>query len=151
MVLMTALLLAILTLCGCQPNPHSSPSNVNVALHIRLPAAIAPNTTRYKRFLTRVLHMTVKVDTAYGFKQALQFTPSQWDKIHLVGIDFPKTAQDSLRIRIEVWDKNRSNLIRPYPVLVGKARLLAADFEIDRVNRTIPVHLEMAVQPADYD
>lgn len=143
-------LLLLVILVGCGRTSNYQEVHEAVSLQLRLPAALARNSGRYRRFLERAAYLELSVETKSGQDAILQFVPGVWEGLSIPSIRFPAFAEDVLTARVRVFDKRRDGATREYPVLSGKGQLAAKELQKGGAS-TLSVNLSMHVSVGEYD
>jgi len=109
-----------------------------------MPAALAKDSQRYKRFLTRASHLVVSVKNKEGADQQQTFPAESWERLTLPNVEFPRSPEDRLEVRVEIWDRNREGRLRRDPALRGAGSLTAE-------HKSLRIKLRLDLSPREYD
>lgn len=139
----TLSMLSVAILFGCGDGDLRD--KAQLVLHIQLPASFSKDRSRYERFVSRVLRLTIKVKTTQGYTAEHTIPPAQWGRAYLVGLDFPRGNDDVLEIGAEVWDRTPEGYPRSYPALSGKKKVSASEVPEDGSDLEIPIKLSLHV------
>lgn len=120
-------------------------------LTLRLPEGLAKGSNRYGRFLKRVLHLKLKLESDGGVREELVFGPGEWDHLVIPPIRFPTGPKDSLTATAEVWDNNLEGAPRSYAVAAGRTTVEAAALNKKGVTAVLlTLSLRVGVREYDY-
>ena len=119
-------------------------------LTIRLPQGLAKGTNRHDRFLKRVTHLRLGLESKGGTKTEVIAGPQDWERLSLPAIDFPVDDKDSLSIVAEVWDMTSEGNARSYAVAKGDASLSATALRTGGITAVV-IPLSLKVGVGEYD
>lgn len=123
----------------------------SVSLSIKLPTGLSKGSARYERFLKRVEHLKVFLESDGGVNEELLYAPQSWESLPLPTIAFPRDPGDVLRIKAEIWDRNLEEKPRSHAVAVGEARIEASKLDAGGISTVIvPLALKVALREFDY-
>ena len=126
--------------CGADPTVVQQ----NIALKLKLPAALSKSSGKYLAFLKRVEFLEVVAVTEGGETYEGAFPPFKWEALFIPPFPFPKTKSDKLKIKIKVWDKELDGYRRKKPVLSGEKEISSDLFETG--SREIPITLKQNLE-----
>lgn len=147
----TYLLLALVVGgCGAASLSPATLQSTPVMLVIQLPAAFARSERRRDALMKRVSCLELELQTKSGHQKKVWFPPGEWAQLPLPEIAFPATPNDTLGVRVKVWDKVNDGTPRMFPVLSGSSRLRASERAVSGPSR-LPLRLVLRVPISEFD
>lgn len=139
----------LLALPACS-RPAETASPGLFSLRLQLPASLAKDGNRYRRFLARASHLDIVLQRGHeGEERRYAFPPEQWETLALPELGFGDDPRDVLTVKAQVWDR-QGDTVRRFPVLAGTKRFHARDFEPGKPALLV-VRLALQVRPEEFD
>jgi len=132
-------LLLLLVSCG---NPSPAPVR-GPELIVQMPAALAKDSQRYKRFLSRASHLALILKSKEMAEHTQVFPAESWEELQLP-LGFPGALEEPLEVRVEIWDRNREGRLRRDPALQGAG-------ELKGETKSLRIKLRLNLSPREYD
>jgi hypothetical protein len=140
----TPCLLLLLILTSCQQPSAEVPTP---AVRLRFPQSLKVPAIRWRNFLSRVIHLEIKVRNGKGAPQVVVAGPLSWEGLTLDSWERPP-ADTPVTIEAKVWDRDERDIPRSYPAVEGSAKVRA-----DAWDQTQEIELKMALKVSvkEYD
>lgn len=134
--------IVLLSLFGC----GASAPQASLELRLKMPAALAYQSARYRRFLGRATHLEIALDPPGAKPQVYSFPVLEWEG----GIEIPELpAASTFHLRVRIWDLRRDGTARAEPALKGSILVKWDGLRLESQVVTVPLRLEVSV--AEYD
>lgn len=124
-------------LAGC----GASRDALLLELRLKMPAQLAYQSGRYRRFLERASHLEILLDPPGAVPTSYTFPVQGWEK----GLELSEMPGAPFELRVKIWDRKRDGTLRSEPALKGSAAVKAGQTEV------VNVTLKLELSPAEYD
>lgn len=120
----------------------------DLKLHFQLPIKLKESPPRYAQFLKRVVYAEVALDSGTGV-ESRQIPVGDWDTYPISNLNLQDN--DSLTVKVWIWDRDRQGNIRSYAALSAQRTWNSEELARARDNQKgLILKLRMHVSIKEY-